>query len=93
MLDLRAALKSVPKASEIRRVEILLPIASLTRVEILDTPGFNAPDAHHAELARQAFEEADAALWLLDAGQPMKQTERGVLDEARAARLPVQASS
>ena len=87
--DLRATLKSV-QAEPVRRVEILLPIASLTRVEILDTPGFNAPDKRHSEAAREAFEEADAAIWLLDAGQPLKQTERAVLEEAKAARLPVQ---
>jgi small GTP-binding protein len=89
VLDLRAVLKSID-AAEIRRVEILLPIASLTRVEILDTPGFNAPDSRHTDAARRAFEEADAAIWLLDAGQPMKRSERQILDEARAARLPVQ---
>jgi small GTP-binding protein len=87
--DLRATLKSI-EATSIRRVEILLPIASLTRVEILDTPGFNAPDARHTEVARRAFEEADAAIWLLDAGQPMKRTEREIFEEARAARLPMQ---
>jgi small GTP-binding protein len=85
--DLRAALKSVAGVS---RVEILLPIASLTRVEILDTPGFNAPDASHTAAARAAFEEADAAIWLLDAGQPMKQSERIILEEAKASRLPIQ---
>jgi small GTP-binding protein len=87
--DLRITLKALDTA-RIRRVEILLPIASLTRVEILDTPGFNAPDARHTEVARAAFEEADAAIWLLDAAQPLKQSERAILDEARAARLPVQ---
>jgi len=87
--DLRGVLKAID-TSKVRRVEILLPIASLTRVEILDTPGFNAPDARHTEAARRAFEEADAAIWLLDAGQPMKKSEREVLDEARTARLPVQ---
>jgi cellulose synthase operon protein C len=95
--DLRATLKTVGDGP--RRVEILLPIASLTRVEILDTPGFNAPNlasnagtpgALHAEAARAAFEEADAAIWLLDAGQPFKRTEREMLSLARAARLPVQ---
>ena len=40
----------------------MTPIASLTRVEILDTPGFNAPDQAHTEAARSAFEEADAAM-------------------------------
>ncbi len=87
--DLRATLKGVGDAP-VRRVEIHLPIASLTRVEILDTPGFNAPDKRHSEVAREAFEEADAAIWLLDAAQPLKQTERAVLEEAKAARLPVQ---
>jgi small GTP-binding protein len=85
--DLRAALKS---ATDVARVEILLPIPSLTRVEILDTPGFNAPDARHTAAARAAFEEADAAIWLLDAGQPMKQSERIILEEAKASRLPIQ---
>src|SRR6185295_16560555 len=65
-------------------------IASLTRVEILDTPGFNAPDQRHTEAARSAFEEADAAIWLLDAGQPLKQSERRILEEAKATSLPVQ---
>ncbi len=87
--ELRAALKSAG-TEWVRRVEILQPIASLTRVEILDTPGFNAPDTRHTEAARSAFEEADAAIWLLDAAQPLKQTERRVLDEAKTSRLPMQ---
>jgi cellulose synthase operon protein C len=86
--ELRTALKT--ETAKVRRVEILLPIASLTRVEILDTPGFNAPDESHTEAARDAFAEADAVIWLLDAGQPLKRTERVVLEEARAQKLPVQ---
>jgi small GTP-binding protein len=87
--ELRAALKATDP-TWVKRVEILQPIASLTRVEILDTPGFNAPDTRHTEAARSAFEEADAAIWLLDAGQPLKQSERRILEEARATSLPVQ---
>lgn len=87
--ELRAALKAGDPGN-VRRVEILVPIASLTRVEILDTPGFNAPDQRHTEAARHAFEEADAAIWLLDAGQPLKQSERRILEEAKAQALPVQ---
>lgn len=87
--ELRAALKSA-EAEWVTRVEILQPIASLTRVEILDTPGFNAPDTRHTEAARSAFDEADAAIWLLDAGQPLKQSERKILEEARSSRLPIQ---
>jgi GTP-binding protein EngB required for normal cell division len=87
--DLRATLK-VLDAAEIRRVELLMPLPFLVRVEILDTPGFNAPDPQHTAVARGAFEEADAAIWLLDATQAMKQSEREVLEEARRVRLPVQ---
>jgi hypothetical protein len=87
--DLRNVLKSID-VETVRRVEILVPIASLTRVEILDTPGFNAPDERHSETARSAFEEADAIIWLLDAGQALKRSERLVLEEAKAARLPIQ---
>jgi GTP-binding protein EngB required for normal cell division len=87
--ELRAALASC-RPGDVRRVEILLPIASLTRVEVIDTPGFNAPDASHTEAARAAFDEADAVLWLADAVQAMKKTERDVLEQVRAARLPIQ---
>ena len=87
--ELRATLKSLD-SSEVRRVEILLPLSSLTQVEILDTPGFNAPDPRHAAAAREAFEEADFAIWLLDASQPMKKSEEAVLAEARTHDLPVQ---
>jgi len=87
--ELRRALAEAAPG-DVRRVEILLPIASLTRVEVIDTPGFNAPDASHTEAARAAFEEADAVLWLLDAAQAMKKTERDVLEQVRAARLPIQ---
>jgi GTP-binding protein EngB required for normal cell division len=87
--ELRAALKAEADAP-IVRVEIRMPLAALVRVEVLDTPGFNAPDARHTEAARAAFGEADIALWLLDATQAMKQSERMVLEEARRARLPVQ---
>ena len=87
--ELRATLKSLD-SGEVRRVEIHLPLSSLTEVEILDTPGFNAPDPRHAAAAREAFEEADFAIWLLDASQPMKKSEEAVLAEARAHDLPVQ---
>jgi GTP-binding protein EngB required for normal cell division len=87
--DLRSTLRSL-EAGAIRRVEILMPLAFLMRVEVLDTPGFNAPDPNHQRVARSAFDEADAAIWLLDATQAMKQSERTVLEDAKRAKLPVQ---
>jgi cellulose synthase operon protein C len=86
--DLRPTLKTLD-ATSIRRVELLMPLPFLLRVEILDTPGFNAPDARHTLVARSAFEEADAALWVLDATQALKQSERAILEEARRAKIPV----
>jgi hypothetical protein len=71
-------------------VFIYAPIERLKRVEILDTPGFNAPDPDHVAAARQAFDEAHVAIWLLDATQPIKETERRVLAEIRALDVPVQ---
>ena len=87
--DLRSTLKALDTTT-VRRVELRLPLASLVSVEILDTPGFNAPDPRHAHIARSAFEEADAAIWLLDATQAMKQSERAVLEEAHRAQIPMQ---
>ncbi len=89
LMDLRSTLETLDPAT-VRRVELRLPLASLVSVEILDTPGFNAPDPRHTRVARSAFEEADAAIWLLDATQAMKDSERAVLDEARRAQIPVQ---
>jgi small GTP-binding protein len=81
-----AALSGAPVA----RVEIRAPLDLLVRAEILDTPGFNAPDPHHAVAAQAAFDEADVALWLLDATQAMKQSERAILERAQRAGVPVQ---
>jgi len=90
--ELRATLRSLASLAPeaVRRVELLMPLEFLVRVEILDTPGFNAPDPHHTRVALSAFEEADAAIWLLDATQAMKQSEREVLEAARRAKLPIQ---
>ncbi|WP_437878646.1 dynamin family protein [Sorangium sp. So ce513] len=90
-----AALKDTLRAlaaagDKVARVFIYAPIERLKRVEILDTPGFNAPDPDHIAEARRAFDEAHVALWLLDAPQAMKESERRVLSEISALGVPVQ---
>ncbi|WP_437664254.1 dynamin family protein [Sorangium sp. So ce1182] len=90
-----AALKETLRAlaadgSKVSRVFIYAPIERLKRVEILDTPGFNAPDPDHIAEARRAFDEAHVAIWLLDAPQAMKESERRVLSEISALGVPVQ---
>ncbi len=76
--------------SNVERVFIYAPLERLKRVEILDTPGFNAPDPDHRKRARQAFDEAHVAIWLLDATGPMKESERVVLSEIKSLGVPVQ---
>jgi GTP-binding protein EngB required for normal cell division len=89
--DLKETLARLAAASaRVERVYIYAPIERLKRVEILDTPGFNAPDPDHLAAARQAFDEAHVAIWLLDATHPMKETERKVLAEIQGLGVPVQ---
>jgi tetratricopeptide (TPR) repeat protein/GTPase SAR1 family protein len=70
-------------------VEVTWPAARLARIELIDTPGFNAGDASHERAVRSAFAMADVALWLFDARQAGKSSETTPLEEARAADLPV----
>ena len=90
-----AALKPTLKALEAEgkkaeRVFIYAPIERLKRIEILDTPGFNAPDPDHIAAARQAFDEAHLAVWLLDATMPFKDSERRILAEIASLGVPIQ---
>jgi GTP-binding protein EngB required for normal cell division len=87
--ELRTTLGALDVDS-IQRVEIRMPLPSLARVEVLDTPGFNAPQRGHERVARSALAEADIGLWLLDATQAIKQSERVLLEEAQALGLPLQ---
>jgi cellulose synthase operon protein C len=83
--ELRAALAN---ESDVEYVEIFEPLPMLMGIELLDTPGFNAPDPRHTAAAKRAFQEADAAIWILDAGQPLKDSERTRL--AELGSLPLQ---
>jgi GTP-binding protein EngB required for normal cell division len=85
----RAVTRRRSAGFEIDHVEVTLPVARLGRMEILDTPGFNAGDESHEEAVRRAFELADVALWIFDARQAGKQSEVAPLEEARARGLPV----
>lgn len=89
--DLKATLDRLRDAGEkVERVFIYAPVERLKRIEILDTPGFNAPDTTHAEEARRGVEEAHVALWLLDATAPLKDSERQVIERVAAAGVPMQ---
>ncbi len=70
-------------------VEVNWPAPRLARIELIDTPGFNAGDAAHERAVRSAFAMADLALWLFDARQAGKMSETGPLQEAADGGLPV----
>lgn len=81
-------------SAEVLDVEVEVPFAYLQRVEIVDTPGFNAPDPAHAKAAMDTLVEGpgvDVAIWLFDVGQPLKTSERRVLEAILERGIPVQA--
>jgi len=72
-------------ARDIRLVEIFLPLETLRRVEIVDTPGLNSIRPEHERVARDFLRDADAIVWVLAVGQAAKATEKEALGLARAA--------
>ncbi|MEM6791111.1 MAG: dynamin family protein, partial [Myxococcota bacterium] len=89
--ELKRALHELEgEGHDVARVYIYAPIERLKRIELLDTPGFNAPVDDHAAQARRGIDEAHVALWLLDGTAPLKDSERRVLDDVVAAGLPLQ---
>ncbi len=87
---LKATLAALTREGQaVSRVQIYAPIERLRWVEIIDTPGFNAPDPEHAKAARGAFDDAHAVAWLLDATLPLKATEAAVLKDVAAMGLPI----
>lgn len=56
-------------------------------LELVDTPGIGSIHPHNTETARGFLPRVDAALCVLDAGQPLSEAERGLFSEA-AERVP-----
>ncbi len=76
-------------AAEVGEVHIFAPIEFLRRVELIDTPGFNAPDPTHTDAARSGLQSAHVAAWLVDATQPLKATEREAIAYAQELGVPL----
>jgi tetratricopeptide (TPR) repeat protein/GTPase SAR1 family protein len=70
-------------ARDIERVEILLPLPQLEKVNIVDTPGLNSIQPEHEETARAFIARADAVVWVFTAGQGGKASERQALATIR----------
>ena len=54
-------------AAQIRFVEIERAGEVIKNASIVDTPGLNALDAYHEEVAREFIDEADAIVWVFSA--------------------------
>ncbi len=56
-------------------------------LELVDTPGIGSIHSHNTDVARAFLPHVDAALCVLDAGQPLSESERELFSEA-AERVP-----
>lgn len=63
------------QTDQIEHLEFLYPHPQLRSIHFWDTPGFNALEEGHDEVAARALEEAEAILWVFDAKQTLTQTE------------------
>src|SRR5262249_44227073 len=73
------------EAKRIRVVEVLYPLETLQRVNVVDTPGLNSIHPEHEETAQKFIAEADAVLWLFTVDQAAKATEGEALAKIKAA--------
>jgi small GTP-binding protein len=84
--DVPALLKGLraEEAKKIRVVEVLYPLETLQRVNVVDTPGLNSIHPEHEATARRFIAEADAVVWLFTVDQAAKATEGAALDKIKA---------
>ena len=71
------------EASRIRHVEIERTGRRTGDAAVVDTPGLNALDAFHEQVAREFLDEADAVVWVFSATRSGAATEVGMLEELR----------
>jgi len=66
-------------ATGIDRVEILVPLPQLEKINIVDTPGLNSIQPEHEATARAFIARADAVVWVFTASQGGKASEKKAL--------------
>jgi GTP-binding protein EngB required for normal cell division len=81
MAQLRALTPEAARA--IDRVEILVPLPQLERINIVDTPGLNSIQPEHEATARAFIARADAIVWVFTASQGGKASEKLALASIR----------
>jgi len=73
-----------PEAARgIDRVEILVPLPQLAKINIVDTPGLNSIQPEHEATARAFIAKADAIVWVFTAAQGGKASEKKALRSIR----------
>ncbi len=73
---------AAPAADEVDYVEVGYPASLLKeRILLVDTPGVNDLSLQRADITYSYIPRADAVLFLLDAGQILKESERVFLEE------------
>jgi len=70
-------------ARGIDRVEILVPLPGLEKINIVDTPGLNSIQPEHEATARAFIAKADAVVWIFTAAQGGKASEKKALKSIR----------
>ncbi len=81
MTHLRALTADAARA--IDRVEILVPLPQLEKINIVDTPGLNSIQPEHEATARAFIGKADAVVWVFTAAQGGKASEKLALEAIR----------
>lgn len=71
------------EANRIRHVEIERTGSRMGDAAVVDTPGLNALDAYHEQVAREFLDEADAVVWVFSATRSGAASEVGILSELR----------
>jgi GTP-binding protein EngB required for normal cell division/tetratricopeptide (TPR) repeat protein len=72
-------------AARIRHVEIERVGGRMGDAAVVDTPGLNALDPFHEQVAREFLDEADAVVWLFSATRSGAASEVGMLASLRAS--------
>lgn len=69
-------------SGEVKYLEVFLPSPILKeRIVLVDTPGVNDLSLQRADITYSYIPKSDAVLFLLDAGQPLKESERVFLQD------------
>lgn len=74
------AVSKESRSDELAHIELFYPAEVLRDIVLVDTPGVNDLSLQRADITYGYIPRADAVLFLLDAGQVLKESERAFLE-------------